>query len=58
METQHVSSEIEARFGSLGFAAEVIPQVLARINLDEEVEFVARKGVLSPLFIVLAFWKV
>lgn len=49
VETQKISTEIEALLGSLGFAEEAIPQVLARINLDEEVEFVDKKGVRSRL---------
>ncbi|HTU20370.1 MAG TPA: hypothetical protein VMG10_20065 [Gemmataceae bacterium] len=43
------SAEIEALLRSLGFVG-VIPQVLPRINLDEEVEFVDRQGVCSLLW--------
>jgi hypothetical protein len=39
----------EALLRSLGFVG-VIPQVLPRINLDEEVEFVDRQGVRSLLW--------
>lgn len=42
-------TKIEAFLGSLGFAAEVIPELLARINLDEEIEFVNRQGIHSFL---------
>jgi hypothetical protein len=49
VETRHISTEIETLLGSLGFAVEIIPQVIARINLGEEIEFVDRRGVRSLL---------
>jgi hypothetical protein len=50
VETSHVSTEIRALLGSLGFAAEVLPEVIDRINLDQQIEFVDKKGVQSLLW--------
>lgn len=46
----NVHTDIQALLGSLGFAAEVIPEVIARINLDQAIEFVDKKGVRSLLW--------
>jgi hypothetical protein len=50
VKTGHVHTNVQALLGSLGFAAEVIPEVIARINLDQAIEFVDKKGVRSLLW--------
>jgi hypothetical protein len=50
VETQHVRTEIETLLRSLGFAAEAISAVIACINLDQQIEFVDKKGVRSLLW--------
>jgi hypothetical protein len=44
--------------GSRGFAAEVIPEVIARINLDQAIEFVDKKGVRSLLWHDPQAWRI
>ncbi len=50
VETRKIRTEIEPLLHSLGFAPEVIPEVLARINLDQEVAFQDKNGIPSRLW--------
>jgi len=43
-------TEIESLLHSLGFAPEVVPEVIARLNLDQEIQFKDRQGVPSILW--------
>jgi hypothetical protein len=47
---QRRSANLEPLLSSLGIAEETIPQVIARINLAQEIEFRDRKGVPSVLW--------
>lgn len=49
VESRYVRTDIQALLNALGFVAEVIPEVIARINLDQEIAFVDKKGVRSLL---------
>ncbi len=45
-----VSVDLEPLLSSLGFPLEVHPELIARLNLSQEIEFRDRKGVLSRLW--------
>lgn len=48
--TRWISVEIKAALSSLGFAEEAIPEVIARINCGQEIEFRDKQGVPSVLW--------
>ena len=48
--TQSINVDLEAALSSLGFPPEVVPDVLTRINLGQEVEFRDREGIPSLLW--------
>jgi hypothetical protein len=50
VETRRVQTEIEATLNSLGFPAEVMDEVIARLNFGHEIEFRDRQGVRSRLW--------
>src|SRR5439155_15443492 len=48
--TQSVNVDLESALSSLGFPPEVVPDVISRINLGQEVEFRDPQGVPSVLW--------
>lgn len=50
VDAQKVRGSLEPVLGRLGFSAEVIPEVIARINLGQEVEFKDLDGTVSRLW--------
>jgi hypothetical protein len=48
--TRHVGTQIEATLRSLNIPPEAVPDVLARLNLGQEIEFRDSKGVRSRLW--------
>jgi hypothetical protein len=48
--TKRLTVDLEALLKSLGFSQELIPGVIARINIGQEVHFRDRQGVLSVLW--------
>jgi hypothetical protein len=48
--TERRRSDLESLLSSLGFSCEIIPEVIARLNLNQEVEFQDKEGIPSILW--------